>query len=209
MEIRSYRRVFDLERRVYSIDRLRLNPGGVPVRGLVYLLALLLLSVVISGVPMVGLAADLLPWWARDLALPVIGAGVLGGVRLDGRPFHVGALTRLRFFLRSRRRPCWPSDSSKRRWAPAPIVVLPDGSDGIFRRMQYVGPGAVRVSLGHSRETAVPESDLRAVTSARTLGRVTIRPLRDCSVRPRPQIIVLADGARLRVEPSVPMHPRR
>ena len=29
-EIRSYRRVFDLERRIYSIDRLRLNPGGVP-----------------------------------------------------------------------------------------------------------------------------------------------------------------------------------
>ena len=36
MEIRSYRRVFDLERRVYSVDRLRLNPSGVPVRGIVY-----------------------------------------------------------------------------------------------------------------------------------------------------------------------------
>ena len=33
IEIRSYRRVFDLERRIYSIDRVRLNPGGVPVRG--------------------------------------------------------------------------------------------------------------------------------------------------------------------------------
>ena len=41
IEIRSYRRVFDLERRVYSVDRLRLNPGGVPVRGIVYLLAIL------------------------------------------------------------------------------------------------------------------------------------------------------------------------
>ena len=33
MEVRSYRRVFDLERRIYRVDRLRLNPGGVPVRG--------------------------------------------------------------------------------------------------------------------------------------------------------------------------------
>ncbi len=33
MEIRSYRRVFDLERRIYQVDRLRLNPSGVPVRG--------------------------------------------------------------------------------------------------------------------------------------------------------------------------------
>ena len=41
MEIRSYRAVFDLERRIYRIDRLRLNPAGVPVRGIVYFLALL------------------------------------------------------------------------------------------------------------------------------------------------------------------------
>jgi hypothetical protein len=33
MEIRSFRRVFDLERRIYRVDRLRLNPGGIPVRG--------------------------------------------------------------------------------------------------------------------------------------------------------------------------------
>ena len=35
IEVRSYRTVFDLERRLYRIDRLRLNPGGVPVRGIV------------------------------------------------------------------------------------------------------------------------------------------------------------------------------
>jgi hypothetical protein len=35
MDIRSYRAVFDLERRIYRIDRLRLNPSGVPVRGVI------------------------------------------------------------------------------------------------------------------------------------------------------------------------------
>ena len=57
MEIHSYRRVFDLERRVYSVDRLRLNPSGVPVRGIVYFLA-----VVAGG--------------ARLLERPVFGAAV-------------------------------------------------------------------------------------------------------------------------------------
>ncbi len=41
IEIRSYRAVFDLERRIYRVDQLRLNPGGIPVRGVVYFLAIL------------------------------------------------------------------------------------------------------------------------------------------------------------------------
>ncbi len=50
MEVRSYRNVFALERRVYSIDRLRLNPGGVPVLSLVYMAVISLSSIVVSGV---------------------------------------------------------------------------------------------------------------------------------------------------------------
>ena len=45
IEIRSFRRVFDLERRVYSVDRFRLNPAGVPVRGILYLLVALLTAI--------------------------------------------------------------------------------------------------------------------------------------------------------------------
>ena len=44
MVIRSYRRVFDLERRIYRVTRIRLNPGGIPIRGVVYLLALVVLA---------------------------------------------------------------------------------------------------------------------------------------------------------------------
>ena len=49
MEIRSYRAVFDLERRIYRVDRMRLNPAGVPVRGIVYFLALLAAIVVVRA----------------------------------------------------------------------------------------------------------------------------------------------------------------
>ena len=68
MEIRSYRRVFDLERRIYRIDRLRLNPGGVPVRGVVYFLALLLAVLIARRLPLLEIVATLPPWYLGDLA---------------------------------------------------------------------------------------------------------------------------------------------
>ena len=71
MEIRSYRSVFDLERRVYSVDRLRLNPSGVPVRGVVYFVAQRdHASWSSAGLPLLGHALDLVPWYLRDLLFP-------------------------------------------------------------------------------------------------------------------------------------------
>ena len=61
MEIRSYRRVFDLERRIYRIDRMRLNPGGVPVRGIVYFLVLLCGALMAARLPLIGVAAERRP----------------------------------------------------------------------------------------------------------------------------------------------------
>ena len=58
MEIRSYRRVFDLERRIYRVDRLRLNPGGVPVRGVVYFLVILVGDPDRRGLPLVAIARE-------------------------------------------------------------------------------------------------------------------------------------------------------
>ena len=52
IEIRSYRAVFDLERRIYRVDQLRLNPGGIPVRGVVYFLAILAATLLASSLPL-------------------------------------------------------------------------------------------------------------------------------------------------------------
>ena len=76
IEVRSYRRVFDLERRIYSVDRLRLNPGGVPVRGVVYFLVALLVTLATAALPLVGTPARALPWFVRDIALPGAAATV-------------------------------------------------------------------------------------------------------------------------------------
>lgn len=96
IEIRSYRRVFALERRVYRIDSIPLNPNGVPLRGIAYFAVLLAMALVVSRLTLVGAAVRLLPWYMRELAGPALGAFVFTAVRIEGRPFHLAALALLR-----------------------------------------------------------------------------------------------------------------
>lgn len=102
-EIRSYRRVFDLERRIYSVDRLRLNPGGVPVRGVVYFLAILSAATIAARLPLLGTLARELPWFLRDLAVPAAAAAVLSAIRIEGRVFHLAAHALVRYWVGPRR----------------------------------------------------------------------------------------------------------
>ena len=192
MEIRSYRRVFDLERRIYRVDRLRLNPGGVPVRGIVYFLAILAAVLIAARLPLLGDGARLLPWYLGDLLLPAASSAILTMIRVEGRPFHLAARALVRYRtgprrLADARRCAGPGE----RWRPEEIVLLPDGSDSRMRRMRYTGPGAVLVSVEHE-----PLS-----TGRRSL----VLTLREPPVREalkRAQVIALAPGARLRVRSS-------
>jgi hypothetical protein len=160
MEIRSYRRVFDLERRIYRIDQLRLNPSGVPVRGVVYFLALLAGVLLAARLPGTGLLAGGIPWYGRDVVVPGLLAALLAVIRVDGRSFHLAARAVLRLRahprtlvgLRSRR--ARPRGASGWRWSPGEVVILPDGSDAQTRRFRYTGPGALLVTVAHERAAA-------------------------------------------------------
>ncbi len=198
MEIRSYRAVFDLERRIYRVDRLRLNPGGVPVRGIVYFLALLAAMLLCASVPPLRAAAKALPWYLLYLALPGASAALLTVIAIDGRPAHLAAQALLRQRIAPREsvglrvvaRRAGSGAQPGSSWRPPEILMLPDGSDARLRSLRYTGPGAVLVSVAHER-VEVP-------ALARTRARLTIRELAD---RPRPargQVIALAAGARLR-----------
>jgi hypothetical protein len=202
MEIRSYRRVFELERRLYRIDRLRLNPGGVPVRGLVYLLAILAADLLVGCLPLVGALARAVPWYLRYLALPGVAATVLSAIRLEGRPFHLafGALIRHRLGPRhlagiSRRR------GVAGRWWPAELLVLPDGSDSRMRRLRYTGPGAVLVTVAHARASRAVHARPRT-TGALQRPAVTLEELPGARALPKGQIISLAPGGRMLVRPA-------
>ena len=200
MDVRSYRRVFDLERRIYRVDRLRLNPTGIPVRGIVYFLAIVGLSLLIARLPLLALAANALPWYLRDVALPAGCAALLTVIRIEGRPFHLAAQSLLRHRTGSRRlsglRPLGPSSCAfpGARWLPEQIVMLPDGSEARMRRLRYTGPGAVLVAVAHHRQ---PRGGALGLLGRRPCvivrQRLGARPPR------QGQVIVLERAAQLHV----------
>ena len=196
IEIRSYRAVFDLERRIYRVDQLRLNPGGIPVRGVVYFLAILVASLIAGSLPVMGAAIGALPWYLRDLALPVVSATVLSVIRIEGRPFHQAAYALARYSARSYLpigdRPAYvrPRGASAERWYPQELLLLPDGSDAAMRRLRYTGPGAVLVAAAHER---VERRGLLGGT------RLTLRELPAADAPGQAQVIALARNIRLRV----------
>jgi len=177
-EIRSYRRVFDLERRVYTIDRMRLNPAGVPVRGVVYLLLAAASSFLLARVPLLGAPLEVLPWFVRDLAAPAALAAALTVIRIDGRAFHHVARSSIRYLTRpSRLVAVAKRSSSGRRWLPEDLLFLPDGSDSRVARLRYHGPGAVLVLVAH-RPPCPDTRHVRPGRSARRLRLVAHDPAR-------------------------------
>jgi hypothetical protein len=161
VEIRSYRAVFDLERRIYRIDRVRLNPGGVPLRGAVYCLAILSALTLVGALPLLGVAVRGLPWYLRDLALPAGSAAVLTVIRIEGRPFHLAAAAQLRHALGPRHLAgLRPARARSRSWRPDDLLLLPDGSGARLRRLRYTGPGAVRVTASKQVIVLEPSAEL-------------------------------------------------
>ena len=150
--VRSFRAVFELERRVYRIDRLRLNPSGVPVRGIAYLAALELIAVLAGALPPSRWLITPFPWYVRDVAAPVAGAVVLGVLRIDGRPFHLAAESIARLVLEPRHLSGLVGTPNPRSaLTPGPMVLLPDGTQPQVRRVRYRGPGAVLVAAPGAR----------------------------------------------------------
>ncbi len=202
MEIRSYRRVFDLERRIYRIDTMRLNPGGVPVRGIVYFLAALLTSLVIDRLPGTGVLVGALPWYLRDVAFPCVGAVVLGVIRIEGRPFHVAATAIVRYQLAARHLSgTRQARAGRARWQPEDITVLPDGSDGEIRALRYSGPGAFRVARTHGPAI---RARLRwgSFGGLRRARLVTLNDTGGASAASRASVIVLERGAQMTLLPD-------
>jgi hypothetical protein len=198
-EIRSYRRVFDLERRVYSVEGLRLNPAGVPVRGILYFLVILLAGLISARLPLLDAVSTALPWYLRDIALPAASATVLSVIRVEGRTFHLAAHALLRYSCGSRHFTRGKRGESSGRWQPGEIVLLPDGSDSRMRALRYTGPGAVLVALEHERLGRAIERDSTGLARRGPRATLKLRQSRGAGVLEPGKVIALAPGARLRV----------
>jgi hypothetical protein len=204
IEIRSYRRVFDLERRIYRVDRLRLNPGGVPVRGVVYLLLIIFAAMIIARLPVLGWAARALPWYLRDVLVPGAMAAILSVIRVEGRPFHLAASALLRFRLAANRHSAFcQRGGPAARWDPAEILFLPDGSEGRMRNIRYTGPGAVLVARQHERAFTAPRLVRPGAADLIVSELASGRPL------DRAQVIAIGPHARLRVRAAPARPPAR
>jgi len=188
LEVRSFRAVFSLERRIYRIDTLRLNPGGIPLRGIVYAAALVVVALAAGALPPIAWLDPLIPWYVRDLGMPLAAATLLAALRVDGRPFHLAALALLGHALSPRRLESLAALPRRTRcWRPPPILCIPDGSDARFRALRYIGPGAVMVRHAH----------LRAEWSRPARADVTLHPLAGGSGPAT--VLELAAGAVLEV----------
>ncbi len=191
LEVRSFRCVFALERRIYRIDTLRLNPGGIPLRGIVYAAALVMVALAAGSLPLTAWAVGAIPWYLRDIGLPFLTATLLGAMRIEGRPFHTAALSLLALAGGCRRfEALVPVRRRSRRWRPPPLICIPDGSDAGFRSLRYRGPGAVMVKRPH----------LRAEWSSLRRVDVSIHPA--AGVLERAVVLELAAGAVLEVRRS-------
>lgn len=198
MEIRSYRRVFDLERRVYSVDSLRLNPGGVPVRGILYFAAILCMVLVVSRLPLLGRLVEVLPWYMRDLLLPGASATLVGMIRVEGRTFHLAAFALGRCWLGPRLLcglcPCAPAGQ---RWYPQDILILPDGSDSRMRRMRYEGPGAVLIAVEHERNGSTMEEGSAGFVRGGRKADVKLKETAEGRALESAKVLLLAPQARV------------
>ncbi len=200
IEIRSYRRVFDLERRIYSVDHLRLNPAGVPVRGVVYFGAILATLLVTAALPLSRTLLRELPWYLSDVVLPGAGATLLSLIRVEGRTFHLAGRALLRHLVE----PCWLAGVRwcaplGTRWHPREIVILPDGSDSRMRGLRYTGPGAVLVLVEHERRGRAIERGSSAAARPGFGPVLTLSQSQGARRLERGEVISLAPGARMRV----------
>ena len=178
LEIRSFRVVFDLERRIHRVDRFRVPlPYGLPLRSVAYAVAALGAVLLTERVPLLGAILAGLPAPARLVLVPAGVSYALTRVRVDGRSAHAAALCWLRFVLAPRElAACRPlrrvgaerladltlaADASSDRWrravvhGPAELVVAADvelrrrGKTVRARRAGVGDRGAVAsVSLG-------------------------------------------------------------
>src|SRR3954447_3178515 len=92
LQIRSYRVVFDLERRIHHIDRFRVPlPYGLPLRSVAYAVVGLVAVLLMRQLPGIGELLRLFPVPAQLVLLPGAFSVALTRLRLDGRSAHAAA----------------------------------------------------------------------------------------------------------------------
>jgi hypothetical protein len=154
IQIRSYRVCFDLERRIHKIDRWRVPlPYGVPVRGLAYFGAALVLVLVLSQLPVTGQLLGILHPALRLAVLPIGVAAMLTRWSLDGRSAHQVGLAWARLQVEPRRLAAFRPVPAAGSVELDEVALAPDDRSARMRPATVQGPA--RVVLRYPVETRV------------------------------------------------------
>jgi TcpE family len=187
LTIRSYRRVFEVDRRIYRVDRWALPvPGGVPLRGLGYFAAAVAVVVGLGALPGVGELVGALSPPLRYVVVPLAVAVLGTQAAPDGRTAHRFALDWLRLRLRARRRSAGravPLEGERVPWHGV-LAVRWDGDAGQLLRGRVRGPARVTFSV--------------PVRLSSRRGRLIARADREGRT---PEAVVVCAGTVLEVEP--------
>jgi TcpE family len=185
--IRSYRRVFEVDRRIYRVDRWALPvPGGVPLRGLAYFAATLGLVVLLGSLPGIGELVGVLTPPLRYVVLPLTVAVLGTQAAPDGRTAHRFARDWLRLRLRARRRCAGrvvPLEGEPVPWHGV-LAARWDAHAARLQRARVRGPAMIAFAA------PVELRDAR--------GRLVARP---GAAGDRPQTVVIGGGQALEVRP--------
>ena len=185
--IRSYRRVFEVDRRIYRVDRWALPvPGGVPLRGVGYFAATIGLVIMLGALPGVGDLLGALSLPLRYVLLPLAVAVLGTQAAPDGRAAHRFAWEWLRLRLRARRRCAGrvvALEGEPIAWSGA-LAVRWDGHGARLHRGRVKGPARITVNV--------------PVRLAQRRGRLVARAGHG---ERAPQPVVLCGGAVLEVAP--------
>jgi hypothetical protein len=185
MVIRSYRRVFEVDRRIYRVDRWALPvPGGVPLRAVGYFVVTLLVVIVAGSLPAVGAVVAGVSAPLRFVVVP-LAVAVLGiQAAPDGRVAHRFAWDWLRLRLRARRT-CGgrvvPLDGEPVAWH-GELALRVDGAGAQLHRGRVHGPARVTFHV----PVQLSDSGGRLVARAQSEGRA-------------PQAVVLCAGEAMEV----------
>jgi hypothetical protein len=163
--IRSYRRVFEVDRRIYRVDRWALPvPGGVPLRAVGYFAATVLLVVLLGDV--LAFLSPPLRYVVLPLAVAILGTQAAP----DGRTAHRFAWDWLCFRVRAHRRSAGrvvQLDGEPIHWA-GDLAVRWDVDAPALHPARVQGPARVTFNV----ETSLGEPGGAVVLCSRTVLEV-------------------------------------
>ncbi|PTL60254.1 hypothetical protein [Paraconexibacter algicola] len=147
--IRSFRVVFQLDRRLHRIDRWRLPlPYGLPLRSLGYAAGALLLVLVVGQLPVLGTVVGALPAPVRLALIPGAAAYALTSIQVDGRPAHEAFIALVVWRIRPRVVTAWKRGTRPGQQARLlDVRVAPDASGPRLRRGRVRGPATAVVRV--------------------------------------------------------------